>query len=258
MSGLRFECQPGCTACCQRKGFVYLTEDDIARAARFLDMTGRGIRKTLHLPNQESAPPAHTARRAMPVSARGWLLDSSRQADAVPHLSVLAGVGGKRAASGARPRPGVRASARASWCRSKRCGRWRGRCARPIRLCIRNDIGRLHGEEFQGAVRARDPGAGHFARRGRWPHLRRLRGRLARDLSGHRGNVRGDAGAGKRASPRPDRYVPAALWRAYPADPPAGCKRLRHTPAGVAGAAAGYQRGAQAGRNHGTGNPPVL
>ena len=39
MQGRRFECQPGCTACCQRKGFVYLTEDDVARAARFLGMT---------------------------------------------------------------------------------------------------------------------------------------------------------------------------------------------------------------------------
>jgi Fe-S-cluster containining protein len=35
---MRFECQPGCTACCQRRGFVYLTEDDIARAAGFLGM----------------------------------------------------------------------------------------------------------------------------------------------------------------------------------------------------------------------------
>jgi len=39
MTSMRFECQPGCTACCQRKGFVYLIEDDIARAARFLGMT---------------------------------------------------------------------------------------------------------------------------------------------------------------------------------------------------------------------------
>ena len=36
--GLRFECQPGCTACCEQRGFVYLTEDDILRAARFLGM----------------------------------------------------------------------------------------------------------------------------------------------------------------------------------------------------------------------------
>lgn len=36
--GLRFACQPGCTACCRQKGFVYLTEDDIMRAATFLGM----------------------------------------------------------------------------------------------------------------------------------------------------------------------------------------------------------------------------
>jgi len=36
--GLRFACQPGCTACCRQKGFVYLTEADIARAAAFLDL----------------------------------------------------------------------------------------------------------------------------------------------------------------------------------------------------------------------------
>ena len=37
--GLRFECQPGCTACCEQKGWVYLTEDDILRAAQFLGVT---------------------------------------------------------------------------------------------------------------------------------------------------------------------------------------------------------------------------
>lgn len=36
---MRFACQPGCTNCCERKGFVYLTEDDVARAAAFLGMT---------------------------------------------------------------------------------------------------------------------------------------------------------------------------------------------------------------------------
>ena len=35
---VRFECQPGCTACCQQQGFVYLTEPDVARAAAFLHM----------------------------------------------------------------------------------------------------------------------------------------------------------------------------------------------------------------------------
>lgn len=39
MTEMRFECQPGCTACCQRKGFVYLTEPDVARVARFLGTT---------------------------------------------------------------------------------------------------------------------------------------------------------------------------------------------------------------------------
>jgi len=39
MSALRFECQPRCTACCRQKGYVYLTEDDIVRAAEFLGMT---------------------------------------------------------------------------------------------------------------------------------------------------------------------------------------------------------------------------
>ena len=37
--GLRFECQPGCTACCEQKGFVYLTEADIPRIAHFLGLT---------------------------------------------------------------------------------------------------------------------------------------------------------------------------------------------------------------------------
>ena len=37
--GLRFECQPGCTECCRQKGFVYLTEHDIVRAAEFLGMS---------------------------------------------------------------------------------------------------------------------------------------------------------------------------------------------------------------------------
>ena len=37
--GLRFECQPGCTACCEQKGFVYLTPADLARVAEFVGMT---------------------------------------------------------------------------------------------------------------------------------------------------------------------------------------------------------------------------
>jgi uncharacterized protein len=37
--GLRFACQSGCTACCEQKGYVYLSDDDISRAAAFLGMT---------------------------------------------------------------------------------------------------------------------------------------------------------------------------------------------------------------------------
>lgn len=36
---LRFACQPGCTECCTQRGFVYLTEGDLNRAAGFLGMT---------------------------------------------------------------------------------------------------------------------------------------------------------------------------------------------------------------------------
>ena len=36
---MRFECQPGCTACCEQQGFVYLTEEDIPRIAAFLGLS---------------------------------------------------------------------------------------------------------------------------------------------------------------------------------------------------------------------------
>jgi Fe-S-cluster containining protein len=42
---MRFECQSGCVACCQRKGFVYLTEDDIVRTAMFLGMSAAAFEK---------------------------------------------------------------------------------------------------------------------------------------------------------------------------------------------------------------------
>jgi Fe-S-cluster containining protein len=41
----RFACQPGCTNCCQGKGFVYLTEDDVLRAANFLGVTAEVFEK---------------------------------------------------------------------------------------------------------------------------------------------------------------------------------------------------------------------
>lgn len=35
----RFACQPGCTRCCDQEGYVYLTEDDISRAAAFVGLS---------------------------------------------------------------------------------------------------------------------------------------------------------------------------------------------------------------------------
>lgn len=51
---VRFECQPGCTNCCDQKGWVYLTEEDLRRAAAFLDMSpeafeAKYIYRTRHL-----------------------------------------------------------------------------------------------------------------------------------------------------------------------------------------------------------------
>src|SRR5690349_11375861 len=43
--GLRFECQPGCTECCTQKGFVYLTEPDLARIAKFVGMSAAAFER---------------------------------------------------------------------------------------------------------------------------------------------------------------------------------------------------------------------
>jgi Fe-S-cluster containining protein len=39
VDALRFACQPGCTRCCEVTGYVYLSEQDLRRAAAFLGMT---------------------------------------------------------------------------------------------------------------------------------------------------------------------------------------------------------------------------
>ncbi len=54
VEGIRFACQPGCTRCCNQQGFVYLTEDDLRRAARFLGLAPaeferRYVYRTRHL-----------------------------------------------------------------------------------------------------------------------------------------------------------------------------------------------------------------
>jgi len=43
VDGLRFLCQPGCTKCCEIDGFVYLTEEDLKRAAACLGMSARAF-----------------------------------------------------------------------------------------------------------------------------------------------------------------------------------------------------------------------
>jgi Fe-S-cluster containining protein len=54
MEEFRFECQPGCSACCEVEGYVYLTEDDLLRAAQHLAITPaefeqRYVYRTRHL-----------------------------------------------------------------------------------------------------------------------------------------------------------------------------------------------------------------
>ena len=51
---LRFECQRGCTKCCEVRGYVYITENDLSRIAKFLKMTppdfeARYVYRTRHL-----------------------------------------------------------------------------------------------------------------------------------------------------------------------------------------------------------------
>ncbi len=54
MGGLRFACQPGCTNCCRQRGFVYLAQGDLERAATFLGISPaeferRYVYRTRHL-----------------------------------------------------------------------------------------------------------------------------------------------------------------------------------------------------------------
>jgi len=54
MTALKFECQPGCTNCCRQQGFVYITEQDLVRIAKFIKMTAadferRYVYRTKHL-----------------------------------------------------------------------------------------------------------------------------------------------------------------------------------------------------------------
>lgn len=43
MESVRFACQPGCIKCCDQEGYVYLSEEDVRRAARFLRMSRKAF-----------------------------------------------------------------------------------------------------------------------------------------------------------------------------------------------------------------------
>jgi len=42
---MRFQCQPGCIRCCEQKGYVYVTGDDIARLSAHLEITRAEFRR---------------------------------------------------------------------------------------------------------------------------------------------------------------------------------------------------------------------
>jgi hypothetical protein len=42
---LRFACQPGCTKCCNVKGFVYITENDLQRMALYTGLSAKAFEK---------------------------------------------------------------------------------------------------------------------------------------------------------------------------------------------------------------------
>jgi Fe-S-cluster containining protein len=40
---MRFACQPGCTRCCNTRGFVYITENDLVRIAKHLGLAAKAF-----------------------------------------------------------------------------------------------------------------------------------------------------------------------------------------------------------------------
>jgi hypothetical protein len=42
---MRFQCQPGCIRCCEQKGFVYVTQEDIARIAKHFRLSRTEFRR---------------------------------------------------------------------------------------------------------------------------------------------------------------------------------------------------------------------
>jgi uncharacterized protein len=90
---LQFECQPGCTKCCEVSGYVYLTEKDLTRIAKYVRMMeaefeAKYVYRTKHL-----------LRLRKPGRGKQchFLKDggcSIHPVNPVPVVSVLAGVRG--------------------------------------------------------------------------------------------------------------------------------------------------------------------
>ena len=98
MKVLRFECQPGCTKCCEQQGFVYLTREDLVRIAQYLDLPPneferRYVYRTKHLlrlrvPRERQCeflgPDGCSIHAVKPVQCRAFpfwpeLVDSKRE-----------------------------------------------------------------------------------------------------------------------------------------------------------------------------------
>jgi uncharacterized protein len=45
MQSVRFACQRGCINCCTQEGRIYITEDDLVRAAKFVGLTPKAFEK---------------------------------------------------------------------------------------------------------------------------------------------------------------------------------------------------------------------
>ena len=94
MTALRFQCQPGCTNCCEQQGFVYLTEGDLERIADYVGMTVREFEKRFVYRTKHLLRLRVPRYAAVPLLAGRRVLDSCGEAGAVPLVSVLAGAGG--------------------------------------------------------------------------------------------------------------------------------------------------------------------
>ena len=71
------------------EGYVYLTEKDLLRIARYLKLTPGGVRDQVCVSNQASAAIAKASRVAMPFSGSRRLRDTSGESRAMPFVDAL-------------------------------------------------------------------------------------------------------------------------------------------------------------------------